>query len=159
MTIPCTLPRSGNYLFEPSQQHFVDHPVHYTPVIINAENDNLPVHFINHSDHEIDPDVSPTVTCCPTNVNHCVPFFRKTLVSSNPVLLTSPVSPLSNIIFTLVMLNPSSKERTAPATIIIRKSKSRWRRCYKTVLSNLVLVLGPFLLCWLQKQIKHYHSV
>ena len=53
MTIPCTLPHTGNYLFEPSQQHFVDHPVQYTPVIIDAANDNLPVHFINHSDHEI----------------------------------------------------------------------------------------------------------
>ena len=25
----------------------------YTPVVINAETDNLPVDFINHSDHEI----------------------------------------------------------------------------------------------------------
>ena len=61
MTIPCTLPLSGNYLFEPSQQHFVDHPVQYTPVIINAANDNLPVHFINHSDHEI---VIPKAQLC-----------------------------------------------------------------------------------------------
>ena len=27
MTIPCTLPRSGNYLFEPSAQNFADHPL------------------------------------------------------------------------------------------------------------------------------------
>ena len=53
MTIPCTIPHSGNYLFEPSQQHFVDHPVQYAPVIINAANDNLPAQFINHNDHEI----------------------------------------------------------------------------------------------------------
>ena len=53
MTIPCTLPRSSSYLFELSQQHFVDHPFQYTPVIINAENDNFPVHFIDHSNHEI----------------------------------------------------------------------------------------------------------
>ena len=53
MTISCILPRSRNYLFEPSKQHFVDHPVQYTPVIINAKNGNLPVHFINHSDHEV----------------------------------------------------------------------------------------------------------
>ena len=52
MTISCTLPHSRNYLFKPSQQHFIDHPVQYTPVIIDATNDNLPVHFINHSDHE-----------------------------------------------------------------------------------------------------------
>ena len=32
MTIPCTLPRSWNYLSEPSAQHFVDQPVHCTPV-------------------------------------------------------------------------------------------------------------------------------
>ena len=53
MTIPCALPRSQNYLFEPSGQRFVEQPVHYTPVIINAENDNLPVHFINHSVKEV----------------------------------------------------------------------------------------------------------
>ena len=53
MTTPWALPRSRNYLFEPSKQHFVDQPVQYTPVIINAENDNLPVHFISHSDHEV----------------------------------------------------------------------------------------------------------
>ena len=53
MTIPCTLPRSGNSLFELSKQHFADQPVESTPVIINAENDNLPVHFINHNDHEV----------------------------------------------------------------------------------------------------------
>ena len=53
MTTPCALPRSENSLFEPSQQHFVDQPVPYTPVIINAENGNLPVHFTNHSYHEV----------------------------------------------------------------------------------------------------------
>ena len=53
MTIPCALSCSRNYLFQPSGQHFVWQPVHYTPVIINAENYNLPVRFINHSDQEI----------------------------------------------------------------------------------------------------------
>ena len=53
MTIACALFCSENYFFEPSKQHFVDQPVQYTPVIINAENDNLPAHFINHSDHEV----------------------------------------------------------------------------------------------------------
>ena len=53
MTIPCALPRSGNYLFKPSAQHFVEQPAHYIPVKINAENGNLPVHFINHSDQEV----------------------------------------------------------------------------------------------------------
>ena len=53
MTIPCALSCSRNYLFQPSGQHFVGQPVHYTPVIINAENYNLPVRFINHSDQEI----------------------------------------------------------------------------------------------------------
>ena len=67
----------------------------------------------------------PTVTFCPTNVNHCITFFWKTLVSLDPVLLTSPVPPSSNIISVLVMLNPSSRECTAPTTTIIRKSKSR----------------------------------
>ena len=53
MTNPCTLPHSGNSLFELSKQHFADQPVESTPVIINAENDNLPVHFINHSDRDV----------------------------------------------------------------------------------------------------------
>ena len=53
MTIPCTLPRSGNYLFEPSAQNFADHPVYCTPVIINDANNNLLVHFINHSDRDV----------------------------------------------------------------------------------------------------------
>ena len=53
MTIPYTLPCSRNYLFESSAQNFADHPVHCTPVIINAANDNLPVHFINHSDRDV----------------------------------------------------------------------------------------------------------
>ena len=53
MNIPCALPRSGNYLFKPSGHHFVEQPVHYTPVITNAKKDSLPVHFINHSDQEV----------------------------------------------------------------------------------------------------------
>ena len=57
MTIPCTLPRSKNYLFEPSAQSFAHQPVEFKPARINAENDNLPVHFINHSNHEV---VTPT---------------------------------------------------------------------------------------------------
>ena len=53
MTILFALPRSGNDTFEPSGQHSVEQPVHYTPIIINAENDNLPMHFINHSNREV----------------------------------------------------------------------------------------------------------
>ena len=53
MTIPCALPHSRNYLFDPRKQSFVDQPVQHTPVIFNAENDRLPVHFINHGDHEV----------------------------------------------------------------------------------------------------------
>ena len=32
---------------------FVEQPVLYTPALISAKNDNLPVHFINHSDKEV----------------------------------------------------------------------------------------------------------
>ena len=53
MTISCTLPHTRNYLFEPSAENLVDHPVHCAPVTINAANDNLPVHFINHSDRDV----------------------------------------------------------------------------------------------------------
>ena len=50
MIIPCALHCSRNYLLKPTGQHFVEQPVHYTPVIIHTENDNLSVYFINHSD-------------------------------------------------------------------------------------------------------------
>ena len=53
MTIRCNLPLSGNSLLELSKQHFANQPVHSTPVIINAENGNLPIPFINQSDHEV----------------------------------------------------------------------------------------------------------
>ena len=33
MTIPCTLPSSGNYFAEPSEQHFDEWPVQYTPLV------------------------------------------------------------------------------------------------------------------------------
>ena len=42
MTNPCTFPRSRNSLFELPKQHFADQPVESAPVIINAENYNLP---------------------------------------------------------------------------------------------------------------------
>ena len=53
MTNPCILPRSRNSLFKLPKQHFADQPVEFKSVIINAENYNLPVHFINHSDRDI----------------------------------------------------------------------------------------------------------
>ena len=53
VTIPCALPRSGNSFFELSKKHFADQPVESTPVIINAENENLPVRFTRHSDDEV----------------------------------------------------------------------------------------------------------
>ena len=58
------------------------------------------------------PNVLPTVTCCPANANRCIPPFKKTQVSSDPVLLVSPVPHWYNITLTLVMLNPSSKDST-----------------------------------------------
>ena len=58
------------------------------------------------------PNVLPTVTCCPANANRCIPSLKKTQVSSDPVLLISPVPHLYNITFTLVMLKPSSNEHT-----------------------------------------------
>ena len=101
----------------------------------------------------------PTASCCPTNFNWWIPSWEKTLVSLNPLLLISTVPSLYNITSTPLMLNPSSKEHTALATIVVRKLKSRWRRCYEMVLLNLVLALGPDLLSCLQKQMTHYDSV
>ena len=144
MTNPCTLPRSGNSLFGLSKQHFVDQPVESTPVIINAENYNLPVHFINHSDRDVvvpkhtyvgamgkiqesDRDnLSTNATPEPVSqhaLSECLAHsdllpsqqqsmhtpFKKAQVSSDPVLLISPVPHLYNITLTLIMLNSSSK--------------------------------------------------
>ena len=53
ITNPSTLSRSGNSLFKLLKQHFSNQPVESTPAIIKTENDNLPVHFINHSDHDV----------------------------------------------------------------------------------------------------------
>lgn len=63
LTIPCTLPNSGNYIFKPSEQDFVEQPVHYTPIKISAEKANLSVHFINHSNQEL---VIPKHSCVGT---------------------------------------------------------------------------------------------
>ena len=182
MTIPCTLPRSRNYLFEPLAQNFADHPVHCTPVIINAANDNLPVHFISQCDRDVVVpkhtyfgamekvqesnrdnlstnatleqlvnmhylNVWPTETCYPANANPCIPYFKKIEVSSDPALLISPAPHLYNITLTPVMLNPSNNERKVLATLIVRKSKSKWKKCYATVPWNLVLALGLVRLC------------
>ena len=51
--------------------------------------------------------------CCPANGNWCIPSFKKTQVSLDPVLLISPVPHLYNITLTLVILNPSSKDWTS----------------------------------------------
>ena len=91
------------------------------------------MHFINYSDQEIvipkhsyvenmEPvnlrnllmntyylNAFSKVTFWPTNVNACITSFRKTLVSSDPVLLILPVLPLSNTILILAMLNPSNR--------------------------------------------------
>ena len=53
MTIPCVLFRSGNSLLKLLKQHFADQPVESTPVIINAKDDNLLVHCMDHSNHEV----------------------------------------------------------------------------------------------------------
>ena len=194
MTIPCTLPHSGNYLLEPSQQHFTVHLLQYTPVIIDAVNDNLPMPFINHSDreivipkhsyvgamervHESDQHIVPT-TISPDPVSQhalseclahsdALPNQRESLciiLQENSGVFGSSIAdltstPSSNILLTLAMLNPLSRQHTAPVTIIDRKLKNRWRRCYKTVLLNLALVLGPALLGWLRKQTKLWDSV
>ena len=99
------------------------------------------------------------VTSCPINLNGCTTSFRKTLASSDPVLLTSPVLPLLNTILILAMLNPSKREHTVPAISIVRTLRNRCRRCSKTASSNPVLVPGPVLLSWSEKQIKLCNSV
>ena len=175
MTIPCALHCSGNYLLKPPGQHFVEQPVHYTPVIIHAENDNLSVYFINHSDKEVvihkhsyvramekSPktrstyvlrrhfsgtclstriwmlNAFPKVTFCPNKVNGCTRSFQE-----NSSVFGSSITDLTRI---FMMLNPSNRECITIVSTIVRKSKNRWRRCYKIVSLNPVLVLWPVLL-------------
>ena len=45
--------KSSKLYSQYAAQNFVDHPIHFTPVIISAGNDNLPVHFINPSDRDV----------------------------------------------------------------------------------------------------------
>ena len=78
------------------------------------------------------PNASLTVIFCPINVNVCTTSFRKTLVSLDPVLLTSPVLPLLNTILILATLNPSDNERTVPTITMVRTLRSRCRRFSKT---------------------------
>ena len=59
------------------------------------------------------PNFLPTVTCFPANANWCIPPFKKTHVSLDPVLLISPIRHLHDITLTLVMLSPSSKDSTS----------------------------------------------
>ena len=88
----------------------------------------------------------PKVTFCPNKVNGCTTFFRKTLVSSDPVLLTLPVPLLSNTILILAMLNPPKRQHLALAITIVQKFERKSRRYYNTALPNPVLFLGPVLL-------------
>ena len=88
----------------------------------------------------------PKVILCPTNVNGNAASFRKTLMSSDPVLLILPVLHMSNTILILTTLNPSNRGRIAPAITIVRKLKIRWRRWYKIASLNPVLVPAPALL-------------
>ena len=107
----------------------------YLPMLLR--NQFVNTHYLN---------VLPTVTCYPTKANRCIPSLKKTQVYSDPALLISSAPHLYNITLTLVILNPSNDKRTALATIIGKKSKKKWKKCYTGVSSNLVLALGlaPF---------------
>ena len=70
----------------------------------------LPKNQLNYTHY---PNVLLTVTCCPANTNQSIPPFKKIQVSSDPVLLISPVPHLSNITLTLVMLNPPREDSTS----------------------------------------------
>ena len=94
----------------------------YLPML--PRNQLVNMHYLN---------VWPTETGYLANANPCIPSFKKTQVSSNPALLISPAPHLYNITLTLVMLNSSNNECKALATIIVRKSKSKWKKCYAMV--------------------------
>ena len=146
-----------------SDQEVVIHKHSYVGVMEKVQESDQDMY---HTDNSLEPLISmhylnalPKVTFSPTNVTNCTRCFRKTLVSSYPLLLILPVPSLSNTISVLGMQNSLNRDQFTPVTTIVMKLKSRWKKCYKTTLLNLLLVLGPALLCWLGKQIKHYDSV
>ena len=57
MTIPCTLPRSRNSLFDLSKQHFTDQPVESTPVNRSEHEVNTPKHsYVGAMEEAQEPD-------------------------------------------------------------------------------------------------------
>ena len=142
-TYPSTLCHSDRDAVVPKHTYFgaIEKSKNQTEIIyppMLTQNQLVNTHYLN---------VLPTVTCYPANANRYIPSFKKTQVSLDPALLIFPAPYLYNITMTLVMLNPSNNERTAPATIIVRKSKSKWKKCYAMVSLNLVLALGLARLC------------
>ena len=146
MTVTLLYP--STLMLEPLKKSKNQTEVTYLPML--PQNQLVNTHYQN---------TLPTVTCFPGNANQCIPTLKKTQMSLEPVLLISAVPHLYIITLTLVMLSQSSNEHTTLATIIARKSRSRWRRCYATVSLNQVLALGLAPSCWLQKQIAHCNSV
>ena len=146
MTVTLLYP--STLMLEPLKQSKNQTEVTYLPML--PQNQLVNTHYQN---------TLPTVTCFPGNANQCIPTLKKTQMSLEPVLLISAVPHLYIITLTLVMLSQSSNEHTTLATIIARKSRSRWRRCYATVSLNQVLALGLAPSCWLRKQIAHCNSV
>ena len=146
MTVTLLYP--STLMLEPLKKSKNQTEVTYLPML--PQNQLVNTHYQN---------TLPTVTCFPGNANQCIPTLKKTQMSLEPVLLISAVPHLYIITLTLVMLSQSSNEHTTLATIIARKSRSRWRRCYATVSLNQVLALGLALSCWLRKQIAHCNSV
>ena len=148
MTIRCALPHSGTYLFKPSGQCFAEQPVHYTPVIINAANDNLPGHFINHSDQEV---VIPK--------HSCVGAMETVQESDQDICHTdTSLEPVNQRALSACLaqsdLLPNQRQQLYT---VLQQNFGVFGS--KTALLNLVLALGPVLLYWLGKQIKYYKSV
>ena len=135
-------------------------------MIINAANDNLPVHFINHSDRDVvvpkhtyvgamekvqesgRDNLSTNATPEPVSqhsLSECLahsdllPSQRQsmhTLLKENSGVFGSSIADLYSTPLVQHYIDTSNaksiKQRAYRlATIIVRKSKSRWRRCYE----------------------------
>ena len=102
ITVTMQLLYPSTVMSEPWRKSSNQTKIHYPPTLPQNQLVSVP-----------HPSALPTVTCCPANANQCIPPFKKTQMSSDPVLLISPIPHWYNIKLTLGMLNPSRKDSTS----------------------------------------------
>ena len=116
--VTVTLLHPSTLILEPWKKSNNHTETTYLPML--PQNQLVSTHYLN---------VLSTVTCYPANANWYIPSFKKTQVSSDSVLLISPLPHLYNITLTLVKLNPLSKDSTSSNLL-------NWKLTLKETLSK-----------------------